>query len=206
MRTVKRVLFQQGWDGDASAVVGAMVVDDATALVLQTGAEDNSLSCSFTDGTDAPPTALVIRARRLDNGVPSGNGTPPELSVQVLAKAEKVAAGVIKPGRFWCDHVVPLPAGSESTSLSAVLVAAAVDRQVAISRLAIDQAPEALPPAEPLPAAPLEAIDFQAMTKAQIVQHCSTAYGVDLDSSQTKAALIEQAAALVGQAWNENGN
>ena len=42
--------------------------------------------------------------------------------------------------------------------------------------------------------------DFQAMTKAQIVDFCSTVYGVELDSSQTKAELIEQATALEAQA------
>ena len=45
-----------------------------------------------------------------------------------------------------------------------------------------------------------EATDFQAMTKAQIVEFCSTVYGVELDSSQTKAELIEQATALETQA------
>jgi hypothetical protein len=38
--------------------------------------------------------------------------------------------------------------------------------------------------------------DFQAMTKAQIVEYCSTVHGVELDGSQTKAELIEQATAL----------
>jgi hypothetical protein len=42
--------------------------------------------------------------------------------------------------------------------------------------------------------------DFQAMTKAQIVDYCSAVHGVDLDSSQTKAELIEQATALEAQA------
>jgi hypothetical protein len=41
--------------------------------------------------------------------------------------------------------------------------------------------------------------DFQAMTKAQIVDYCSTVHGVDLDGSQTKAELIEQATALETQ-------
>jgi len=45
--------------------------------------------------------------------------------------------------------------------------------------------------------------DFQAMTKAQIVEFCSTVYGVELDGSQTKAELVEQAMALEAQA---NGN
>jgi hypothetical protein len=42
--------------------------------------------------------------------------------------------------------------------------------------------------------------DFQAMTKAQIVDYCSAVYGVELDGSQTKAELIEQATALEAQA------
>ena len=42
--------------------------------------------------------------------------------------------------------------------------------------------------------------DFQAMTKAQIVDYCSVVHGVDLDSSQTKAELVEQATALEAQA------
>jgi hypothetical protein len=45
-----------------------------------------------------------------------------------------------------------------------------------------------------------EAPDFQAMTKAQIVEYCSAVHGVDLDGSQTKAELIEQATALETQA------
>ena len=42
--------------------------------------------------------------------------------------------------------------------------------------------------------------DFQAMTKAQIVDYCSAVHGVELDSSHTKAELIEQATALEVQA------
>jgi hypothetical protein len=38
------------------------------------------------------------------------------------------------------------------------------------------------------------------MTKAQIVEYCLAIHGVDLDSSQTKAELIEQATALEPQA------
>jgi sensor domain CHASE-containing protein len=41
---------------------------------------------------------------------------------------------------------------------------------------------------------------FQAMTKAQIVDYCSAVHGVELDASQTKAELIEQAMALEVQA------
>ena len=51
--------------------------------------------------------------------------------------------------------------------------------------------PEAQPELVPVPAP-----DFQAMTKAQILEHCSSVYGVELDGSQTKAELVEQATAL----------
>ena len=68
--------------------------------------------------------------------------------------------------------------------------------------------PEAEPAAEPEPevataptpvSAPMPASDFQAMTKAQILEHCSSVYGVELDGSQTKAELVEQATALAQQ-------
>ena len=42
--------------------------------------------------------------------------------------------------------------------------------------------------------------DFQAMTKAQIVDYSSAVHGVELDASQTKAELIEQATALEADA------
>ena len=45
-----------------------------------------------------------------------------------------------------------------------------------------------------------QSTDFQAMTKAQIVDYCSAVHGVELDSSQTKAELVEQAMALEVQA------
>ena len=59
--------------------------------------------------------------------------------------------------------------------------------------------PEPETAAEPKPdaaPAPMPAPDFQAMTKAQILEHCSSVYGVELDGSQTKAELVEQATAL----------
>ena len=71
--------------------------------------------------------------------------------------------------------------------------------QVAQPLLAVE--PPAVPEAdwqlEPDAApAPVAAPDFQAMTKAQILEHCSSVYGVELDGSQTKAELVEQATAL----------
>ena len=76
--------------------------------------------------------------------------------------------------------------------------------EVAQPLLAVE--PEAVPEAdwepEPEPEAvpaPMPAPDFQAMTKAQILEHCSSVYGVELDGSQTKAELVEQATALAQQ-------
>ena len=63
----------------------------------------------------------------------------------------------------------------------------------------VDWEPEPEPAAEPKPdaaPAPVAAPEFQAMTKAQILEHCSSVYGVELDGSQTKAELMEQATAL----------
>ena len=51
-----------------------------------------------------------------------------------------------------------------------------------------------------------EATDFQGMTKAQIVEFCSSVYGVELDGSQTKAELVEQAMALEAQASGSEGS
>ena len=71
-----------------------------------------------------------------------------------------------------------------------------------------DWEPEPEPAAGPEPeaataptpvSAPVAATDFQAMTKAQILEHCSSVYGVELDGSQTKAELVEQATALAQQ-------
>ena len=61
-----------------------------------------------------------------------------------------------------------------------------------------DWEPEAEPEAEP-EQVQVVAPDFQAMTKAQILEHCSSVYGVELDGSQTKAELVEQATALAQQ-------
>ncbi len=54
-----------------------------------------------------------------------------------------------------------------------------------------------------LQSAPL-GVTFQAMTKAQILEHCSSVYGVELDGSQTKAELVEQATALEIQSAPSN--
>jgi hypothetical protein len=50
----------------------------------------------------------------------------------------------------------------------------------------------------------VEPPDFPAMTKAQIVEFCSTVYGVELDGSQTKTELVEQALELEAQASGSN--
>ena len=61
--------------------------------------------------------------------------------------------------------------------------------------------PQVGPDAETAEVLPVKkASDFQAMTKAQIIEHCSSVYGVELDGSQTKAELVEQATSLELQA------
>ena len=47
-----------------------------------------------------------------------------------------------------------------------------------------------------LPPFPTEALDYSAMTKAEIIEHCSNHYGVLLDSALTKAALVNEAQSL----------
>jgi hypothetical protein len=54
--------------------------------------------------------------------------------------------------------------------------------------------PEEPPALETTPTT--EAPDFAAMTKAEIIEHCSRHYGVLLDSSLTKSALVSEAEAL----------
>ncbi|MCT0249325.1 hypothetical protein [Synechococcus sp. CS-205] len=43
-------------------------------------------------------------------------------------------------------------------------------------------------------------VDFAAMTKAEIIETCSSSYGVLLDASLTKSALISEAEALAAAA------
>jgi hypothetical protein len=58
----------------------------------------------------------------------------------------------------------------------------------------VEPGPDAI--ADPVAAVP----DFGAMTKAEIIEHCSRDYGVLLDSSLTKAALVTEAEALAATA------
>ena len=58
----------------------------------------------------------------------------------------------------------------------------------------VEPGPDAI--ADPVAAVP----DFGAMTKAEIIEHCSRDYGVLLDSSLTKAALVTEAEALAAAA------
>jgi hypothetical protein len=45
-----------------------------------------------------------------------------------------------------------------------------------------------------------EPLDYGAMTKAQIIEHCAQSHGVMLDSSLTKAQLVEEAERLDAEA------
>ena len=63
-----------------------------------------------------------------------------------------------------------------------------------------DLSDEAAPDPEALTAteltAPAEVPNFQAMTKAQIISHCLSNYGVSLDGDRTKSDLVAAATAL----------
>ncbi|MCP9825289.1 hypothetical protein [Synechococcus sp. EJ6-Ellesmere] len=61
-----------------------------------------------------------------------------------------------------------------------------------------DSGDQSLPAIEP--DADTEPVDFTAMTKAEIIEHCFREYGVILDASLTKSALISEAEALVSAA------
>jgi hypothetical protein len=91
------------------------------------------------------------------------------------------------------DLIAPLAPEPEEVALPLLAVEPAVVPEA-------DWEPEPAPEPEPeaVPA-PMPAPDFQAMTKAQILEHCSSVYGVELDGSQTKAELVEQATALAQQ-------
>lgn len=52
--------------------------------------------------------------------------------------------------------------------------------------------------AEP-PAAEVQVLDFETMTKAEIIAACEAHYGVTLDSHMTKAELVEEANLLAAQ-------
>jgi hypothetical protein len=69
---------------------------------------------------------------------------------------------------------------------------ATVASSAAFSDLALEPAAVQHQDAEPV----AEVTDFQRMTKAQIVAHCSAVHGVELDGAQSRAELIEQAIAL----------
>ena len=59
-----------------------------------------------------------------------------------------------------------------------------------------EASPQPAEPPAPEATPTTEAPDFAAMTKAEIIEHCSRHYGVLLDSSLTKSALVSEAEAL----------
>ncbi len=90
-------------------------------------------------------------------------------------------------------QLLPPPESADDLSLSATAAASG-------ERVFSD--PDAQPAAEPSDPDPLattepsEAPNFQAMTKAQIINHCLSHYGVSLDGDRTKADLVAAANAL----------
>jgi hypothetical protein len=94
------------------------------------------------------------------------------------------------------DLIAPLAPEPEEVALPLLAVEPAA---VPEAQWDPEPQPEPEPAAEPKPdaaPAPIPVPDFQAMTKAQILEHCSSVCGVELDGSQTKAELVEQATAL----------
>ncbi|MCT0214980.1 hypothetical protein KQ298_01370 [Synechococcus sp. CS-1330] len=111
---------------------------------------------------------------------------------------EAAAELPVSPPLGGIDLIAPLAPEPEQVAQSVPAVEPAVVPEA-------QWEPEAEPAAEPEPeaataptpvSAPMPAPDFQAMTKAQILEHCSSVYGVELDGSATKAELVEQATAL----------
>ena len=95
----------------------------------------------------------------------------------------------------------PAPDPELEMAVLDVQTSPAVDESDPSSELDPAFEPQVGPDAETAEVLPVEkASDFQAMTKAQIIEHCSSVYGVELDGSQTKAELVEQATSLELQA------
>ena len=110
---------------------------------------------------------------------------------------QEAAAGTpVAPPLGGIDLIAPLAPEPEEVAQPLLAVEPAA---VPEADWELEPEPEAEPAAEPVPEAAsalAPAPDFQAMTKAQILEHCSSVYGVELDGSQTKAELVEQATAL----------
>jgi hypothetical protein len=95
----------------------------------------------------------------------------------------------------------PAPEPELEMAVLDVQTSPAVDESDPSSELDPAFEPQVGPDAETAEVLPVKkASDFQAMTKAQIIEHCSSVYGVELDGSQTKAELVEQATSLELQA------
>ncbi|QPN69917.1 hypothetical protein [Synechococcus sp. CBW1108] len=95
----------------------------------------------------------------------------------------------------------PAPDPELDMAVLDVQTSPAVDESDPSSELDPAFEPQVGPDAETAEVLPVEkASDFQAMTKAQITEYCSSVYGVELDGSQTKAELVEQATSLELQA------
>jgi hypothetical protein len=77
------------------------------------------------------------------------------------------------------------------------------DPEAPADDVAPEGAPSGLAPEGAPSGAEPTGTDFQAMTKAQIIEHCQSLYGVELDGSQTKAELVEQATALEAQTLDD---
>jgi len=125
-----------------------------------------------------PAAGLTAPEPRLPEPELAPSAQPPSEVVEDLAPVAPVGA-----------DLQSAPLGSDS--LSAPLGSDSLSAPLGSDSLSAPLGSDSL-------SAPLGAT-FQAMTKAQIIEHCSSVYGVELDGSQTKAELVEQAIALETQ-------
>ena len=128
-------------------------------------------------------------------GLPAPEPKLPELELEPEPELDPELAPDPEP------DTDPAPDPELEMAVLDVQTSPAVDESDPSSELDPAFEPQVGPDAETAEVLPVEkASDFQAMTKAQITEHCSSVYGVELDGSQTKAELVEQATSLELQA------
>ena len=128
-------------------------------------------------------------------GLPAPEPKLPELELEPEPELDPELAPDPEP------DADPAPEPELEMAVLDVQTSPAVDESDPSSELDPAFEPQVGPDAETAEVLPVKkASDFQAMTKAQIIEHCSSVYGVELDGSQTKAELVEQATSLELQA------
>jgi len=103
----------------------------------------------------------------------------------------------------WAKHAVPTPRGWKDPKTGELLVSRTLsDRQIAEwhshkSAQGMTKPVEGTPAPKPEPiieADPVEdhVHDYNGMTKADLAEHAAAVHGVELDTSMTKAQMIEE--------------